>query len=81
MIVERAVTDIDEIVRIVRFDGWQHTEAGEREVKKALRSTLLKYKLHKNHEALRQRLRVHPPVLLTFSGWVDILTSRVPSPE
>ena len=50
VIVERVVTDIDEIVRIVRFDGWQHTEAGEREVKKALRSTLLKYKLHKNHE-------------------------------
>jgi type I restriction enzyme, R subunit len=37
-------------VRIVRFDGWQHTSAGEREVKKALRSTLFKYKLHGDGE-------------------------------
>ncbi len=50
VIVERIVTDIDQIVRVVRFDGWQRTEAGEREVKKALRSTLLKYKLHKDHD-------------------------------
>jgi type I restriction enzyme R subunit len=50
VIVERIVADIDAIVRVVRFDGWQHTEAGEREVKKALRSTLLKYKLHKDHD-------------------------------
>lgn len=50
VIVERLVTDIDQIVRVVRFDGWQRTEAGEREVKKALRSTLLKYKLHKDHD-------------------------------
>ncbi len=50
VIVERIVVDIDDIVRVVRFDGWQHTEAGEREVKKALRSTLLKYKLHKDHD-------------------------------
>jgi hypothetical protein len=30
------VDDIDEIVRLVRFDEWQTTHAGEREVKKAL---------------------------------------------
>jgi type I restriction enzyme R subunit len=35
--VKRVVDDIDEIVRAVRFDGWQATHAGEREVKKALR--------------------------------------------
>lgn len=46
IIVERVVNDIDEIVRIVRFPGWQQTIAGEREVKQALRKTLLKYKLH-----------------------------------
>ena len=46
VIVERVVADIDEIVRQVRFPGWQKTEAGEREVKKALRRSLLKYKLH-----------------------------------
>jgi type I restriction enzyme, R subunit len=37
-------------VRIVRFDGWQQTVAGEREVQKALRKTLLKYQLHKDQE-------------------------------
>ncbi len=29
----------DEIVRYVRFDGWQNTHAGEREVKMAPRKT------------------------------------------
>jgi len=50
VLVERVVSDIDEIVRVVRFDGWQDTHAGEREVKKALRSTLFKYKLHQEQE-------------------------------
>ena len=49
-IVEQVVTDIDNIVRIVRFPGWQQTHAGEREVKKALRKTLLKYQLHTDQE-------------------------------
>jgi type I restriction enzyme, R subunit len=44
------VTDIDEIVRLVRFPGWQGTQAGEREVKKALRKALFKYKLHADEE-------------------------------
>jgi type I restriction enzyme, R subunit len=48
--VERIVNDIDAIVRIVRFPGWQQTIAGEREVQKALRKTLLKYKLHHEQE-------------------------------
>jgi type I restriction enzyme R subunit len=50
IMVERVVTDIDEIVRIVRFDGWQSTHAGEREVKNALRKTLFKYKLHQDQD-------------------------------
>ena len=50
IIVERVVNDIDEIVRYVRFDGWQETHAGEREVKLALRKTLFKYKLHQDRE-------------------------------
>ena len=50
IVVERIVTDIDEIVRVVRFDGWQGTHAGEREVKKALRKTLFKYQLHQDLE-------------------------------
>ena len=44
------VADIDEIVRVVRFDGWQSTHASEREVKMALRKTLFKYKLHQDQE-------------------------------
>lgn len=48
--VKRVVDDIDEIVRAVRFDGWQSTHAGEREVKMALRKTLFKYKLHQDQE-------------------------------
>ncbi len=47
-VVERIVTDIDAIVRVVRFPGWQNTTSGEREVQKSLRKALLKYKLHKD---------------------------------
>ena len=50
VIVERVVSDIDEIVRQVRFPGWQKTAAGEREVQRALRRTLLKYKLHNDQD-------------------------------
>jgi type I restriction enzyme, R subunit len=45
-VVERIVADIDAIVRVVRFPGWQNTTSGEREVQKSLRKALLKYKLH-----------------------------------
>ena len=46
VIVERIVADIDSIVKIVRFDGWQSTTAGKQEVKKALRSVIwIKYKI------------------------------------
>lgn len=47
-VVERIVDDIDSIVRVVRFPGWQGTAAGEREVQQSLRKSLLKYKLHKD---------------------------------
>lgn len=46
VIVERIVSDIDDIVKIVRFDGWQKTTTGKNEVKKALRSVVwIKYKI------------------------------------
>lgn len=46
IIVERIVADIDDIVKIVRFDGWQDTTAGKQEIKKALRSVIwVKYKI------------------------------------
>lgn len=47
-IVERIVTAIDSIVRVVRFPGWQTTTTGEREIQKSLRKTLLDFKLHKD---------------------------------
>lgn len=50
VMVERVVSDIDDIVRAVRFAGWQETLAGEREVKKALRKVLLKYKLQNEQD-------------------------------
>jgi type I restriction enzyme R subunit len=50
VMVKRVVDDIDEIVRVVRFPGWQQTTAGEREVRIALRKTLFKYKLHSDTE-------------------------------
>lgn len=50
VIVERIVADIDVIVKQVRFDGWQATAQGEREVKQALRRALLKYKLHSDQD-------------------------------
>lgn len=50
VLVQRVVADIDEIVRLVRFPGWQQTAAGEREVRKALRKSLLKYQMHQDVE-------------------------------
>ena len=47
-VVERIVNDIDAIVRVVRYPGWQQSNSGEREVQKSLRKQLLKYKLHKD---------------------------------
>jgi type I restriction enzyme R subunit len=50
VIVERVVNDIDEIVKVVRFEGWQQSHAGEREVRRAIRRTLLQYQLHRDPE-------------------------------
>ena len=54
VMVERVVADIDEIVKYVRFPGWQQTIAGEREIQRALRRTLLKYQLHHEKELFDQ---------------------------
>lgn len=40
IIVENVVNRIDEVVRAVRFDGWQATIRGDQEVRQALRRTL-----------------------------------------
>lgn len=45
-VVARIVEDIDAIVRVVRFPGWQQSNQGEREVQSSLRKILwAKYKL------------------------------------
>jgi type I restriction enzyme R subunit len=45
-VVERIVNDIDSIVRMVRFPGWQQSNQGEREVQSSLRKILwAKYKI------------------------------------
>ena len=46
LMVERIVSDIDEVVLAVRFEGWQETAQGDREVQQALRRTLyVRYKM------------------------------------
>jgi hypothetical protein len=52
IIVERIVADIDDIVKKVRFPGWQRTQRqGERDgATSELRRTLLKYKLHTDQD-------------------------------
>ncbi len=45
-VVKRIVTDIDAIVRVVRFPGWQNSNSGERELQSSLRKILwAKYKI------------------------------------
>ncbi len=55
--VEQLVNDVDTVVKYARFDGWQETNAGDRDIKKALRRTLLRYKLHTNQELFENAYR------------------------
>ena len=45
VIIENVVTDIDTIVRQVRFTGWSETQNGDRTVRREVRLTLKKYGL------------------------------------
>lgn len=45
IIVERIVNEIDEIVKIVRFPGWQDTDQGRKDVEKALRTVFIKKRM------------------------------------
>lgn len=46
IIVERIVNDIDGIVKIVRFPGWQKTSTGKKEISKNLRDVIMrKYRI------------------------------------
>ena len=58
IMVERVVNDIDEVVRAVRFEGWQDTAQGDREVQQALRRTLyVRYKMR--DQALFERAHAY----------------------
>ena len=48
--VEQIVEEIDGIVRIVRFDGWQFTNRGTRDVKMELRKVLFIRKMHTDQD-------------------------------
>ena len=65
IIVERVVNDIDEIVRYVRFDGWQNTHAGEREVKTGPAQDLIQVPAASGPRAVRPGLWVYSAVLLS----------------
>ncbi|WP_225730451.1 MULTISPECIES: type I restriction endonuclease subunit R [unclassified Nocardia] len=52
--VAKLVQEIDSIVDAVRFPGWQHTTGGEREVKRALRRTLVRYQLQRDEELFKK---------------------------
>ena len=65
IIVENIVNGVDEIVKITRFDGWQATTTGVKEVKKQLRAILwMRYKL-KESGPIQQSLFVYRALLLT----------------
>ncbi|MGW3421349.1 type I restriction endonuclease subunit R [Streptomyces phaeochromogenes] len=52
--VTKLVEEIDDIVRNVRFPGWQQTVSGEREVKRALRRTLMRYQLQRDEDLFQK---------------------------
>ncbi|MFV2096027.1 hypothetical protein ACFHW1_11130 [Micromonospora sp. LOL_014] len=54
IIVENVVNEVDEVVRAVRFSGWQDTYEGDRLVQQALRKTLyIKFKIRDNDVFIR----------------------------
>jgi type I restriction enzyme, R subunit len=47
--VENVVNSVDQVVRAVRFDGWQDTHQGDQEVRQALRKVLyIQFKIRDN---------------------------------
>jgi len=46
VMVGKVVSEIDEIVKEVRFDGWAATQNGDRIVRREVRSTLKKFQMH-----------------------------------
>jgi len=50
VVVEQVVAEIDNLVRATRFEDWQHTQVGDRQMRLALRKALRKFQLQKNGE-------------------------------
>ncbi|MCP6264515.1 hypothetical protein NL440_26405, partial [Klebsiella pneumoniae] len=48
------VEQIDKIVKATRFDGWQNSNSGPREIQKALLLTLAQFGLGKDKELFRK---------------------------
>ena len=53
-VIKQIVSDIDDIVKKIRFEGWQFTIAGERQIKQEITRVLLKQKLHKEKELFKK---------------------------
>ena len=49
-VIQDVVEQIDKIVKATRFDGWQNSASGPREIQKALMLTLVQFGLGKDKE-------------------------------
>ena len=67
IIVKRIVNDIDEIVRHVRFKGWQTTHAGRAGGEEGCSADAVQVPPAPGPGAVRPGLWLHPPVLLTLA--------------
>ena len=77
VVVERIVADIDGIVRLIRFPGWQDTKAGEREVQKSPPQGGLREVPDQRPGPLRQGVWLHPAVLLNIAPRWTLWQSRL----
>lgn len=53
-VIHDIVEQIDKIVKATRFDGWQNTQKGQREIQKALVVTLAQFALGKDKELFKK---------------------------
>ena len=50
LVIQNIVEQIDKIVKVTRFDGWQESNSGPREIQKALLLTLAQFGMGKDKE-------------------------------
>jgi hypothetical protein len=72
IIVENVVNEVDEVVRAVRFEGWQNTD-GDRLVQQALRKTLYSFEDARHLDISAARGGSPESVL---DGWLRLLEAR-----